>query len=203
MNDSRVPDRGYRLPEEHRPAPASIRTDDPTPTANTGSHAELRGRRGSRSEISAARLRTQIPGPPPIGLPAPQTSAVLGGRAIRRTTSPRPSLRGSAHRRGDGTADLTFNPGWLNFPTLQVEGIALESRLPCGPPGRPWPKGLALPIKSFWRTGAASGRTPRSPRGGAAGISDTNSGGWPLIPLPTQRNGAKPRLAPELLPRLK
>ena len=37
-------------------------------------------------------------------------------------------------------------------------------------------------------------KTPRSPRGASAGISDTISGGWPLIPNPTQLYGAKPNL---------
>jgi len=120
-----------------------------TRAARTRSGASQRGGGRPCGEISAARPRTPIPDLPPIGLPASQFSAVLGGRAIRRATSPRLAYRGSAHHRRDGAGDLTFNPGWLNFPALQAEGCALESRLPCGPPGRPGQKDLPSQLRAF------------------------------------------------------
>jgi hypothetical protein len=121
----------FASPPHSQRAIRAINSVEPDPQPIRSSSSEASQRSGGRpcSEISAARPRTPIPDLPPFGPPASQTSAVLGGRAIRCTASPRPAHKTERALRRDGAADLTFNPGWLNFPALRAEGCALESRL--------------------------------------------------------------------------
>ena len=161
-----------------------------------GPGVEERDAGRSRSEISAARLRSRLFENVTACPKQSQTTDSLGGRAIRGGTSPRPAPRRISKKNPFTAADLTFPSEWLKFPPLRAEGARSESRSVMRTAKAALARRTCPLNQSDWRTGAASGRNPRNPRRGSAGVFDTNGGGWPLIPNSTQPYGAKPSVAP-------
>ena len=163
----------------------SVNSREPNPRSSDPEEAESRSGTGGGPAAKSAQ---------PALDPRPSTSSLLD-TALSRHPSP---WRASHSRRdlppsrfstdqqakADHLADLTFALEWLNFPGLWAEGCALESRSVTRTTRTALARRICPPNQSDWRTGGASGRNPRNPRGGATGISDTNRGVWPPIPTP-------------------